>query len=164
MAEWSNFFMAVAGTSGALIGLLFVGLSINLKTILRFQSLPYRALEAIYLLFAALLVSLLVLVPGQGRVLLGAETLLLGLLAWGFTSYFTWASYRKRTTAVEKKHAWTHLFMLFFDQIATLSYLVGGSLLLTDNPFGFYWFVPAMLLSLVIAVMDSWVLLVEINR
>ena len=156
--------MAAAGTSGALIGLLFVGLSINLKTILRFKSLPYRALEAIYLLFAALLVSLLVLVPGQSRILLGAEILFLGLLAWVSTSYFTWASYRKRTTAVEKKHASTHLLMLLCDQIATLSYLAAGALLLADNPMGFYGLVPAMLLSLVIAVMDSWVLLVEINR
>jgi hypothetical protein len=164
MGDWSNFFLAVSGTSGALIGLLFVGLSINLKTILRFASLPYRALEAIFLLFGALLVALLALVPGQGPFLLGAEIASLGFLTWGATSYFTWASYRKRTKAIEKKYASTHFVMMLFDQITTLSYLAGGFSLMNNSPAGFYWLVPAMLLSLVIAVTDAWVLLVEINR
>jgi hypothetical protein len=44
--------------------------------------LPGRAGEAIVLLVAVLVVSTLVLVPGQSRTALGAELMVAGLLAW----------------------------------------------------------------------------------
>ena len=56
-AEWESLFVAEAGASAALAGLLFVALSINLERILKGSGLPGRAGEAIVLLLTVLVVS-----------------------------------------------------------------------------------------------------------
>ena len=53
MDQWVNFFFAEVGASAALTGLVFVGVSINLKRILSLPKLPNRALEAPVLLLGA---------------------------------------------------------------------------------------------------------------
>lgn len=75
-------FVAEAGASAALAGLLFVALSINLERILKGSGLPGRAGEAIVLLLTVLVVSTFGLVPGQSPRVLGAEVLGFGLLPW----------------------------------------------------------------------------------
>jgi hypothetical protein len=80
-AEWESLFLAEAGASAALAGLLFVALSINLERILKGAGLPGRAGEAIVLLLTVLVVSTWVLVPGQSPTVLGAELLGSGLFA-----------------------------------------------------------------------------------
>ena len=62
---WESFFVALAGAAAALVGLVFVALSINLTKVLGGRGLPERAAEAIVLLSSVLLVALLGLVPGQ---------------------------------------------------------------------------------------------------
>jgi len=79
-AEWESLFVAEAGASAALAGLLFVALSINLERILKGSGLPGRAGEAIVLLLTVLVVSTFGLVPGQSPRVLGAEVLGFGLL------------------------------------------------------------------------------------
>jgi hypothetical protein len=61
---WGELFLAEAGASAALAGLLFVAISINLTKILEVRGLVGRAGEAIVLLVAVLIVSTLVLVTG----------------------------------------------------------------------------------------------------
>ena len=79
---WGELFLAGAGASAALAGLLFVAMSINLERILQGAGLPGRAGEAIVLLVAVLVVSMLGLVPGQSPTVPGAELLGTGLVAW----------------------------------------------------------------------------------
>jgi hypothetical protein len=64
---WGELFLAEAGASAALGGLLFVAVSINLNRIIALRSLPGAALGAIVLLVAVLMVSTFALVPGQPR-------------------------------------------------------------------------------------------------
>jgi hypothetical protein len=70
---WGELFLAGAGASAALAGLLFVAISINLERILQGAGLPGRAGEAIVLLVAVLVVSMLGLVPGQSLRVLGMD-------------------------------------------------------------------------------------------
>jgi hypothetical protein len=56
---WGELFLAGAGASAALAGLLFVAMSINLERILQGAGLPGRAGEAIVLLVAVLVFSML---------------------------------------------------------------------------------------------------------
>ena len=81
MDQWHDFFLAQAGAAGVLTGLVFVAVSINLQKIVSDprSGLAGRAEEALVLLVAVLVASVLVLVPGQGLGMLGAEVLVVGL-------------------------------------------------------------------------------------
>jgi hypothetical protein len=85
MGDWHDFFLAQAGAAGVLTGLVFVGVSINLEKIMSQPALGLagRAGEALILLVAVLTASVLLLVSGQGTMIVGVEVLAIGLAAWG---------------------------------------------------------------------------------
>ena len=76
LEPWHDLFVMVGGVAGALIGLLFVAISINLDRIIAGANLPRRALETVAVLVAILTVAVLGLVPQPGWAI-GVETLLL---------------------------------------------------------------------------------------
>ena len=82
-AAWSDLFVATAGASAALAGLVFVAVSINLERILEFAGLPERALQTLLLLLGVVVVSIIGLIPGQSDTALGAELLAAGLIEIG---------------------------------------------------------------------------------
>jgi len=63
--QWHDFFLAVAGASAALLGLLFVGISINLASITAQERTDLRALaeQAFANLLWVLVISLIMLAP-----------------------------------------------------------------------------------------------------
>jgi hypothetical protein len=77
-AAWHDLFVALAGATAALTGLIFVAVSINLAQILKYRALPVRAAETLSVLVGLLLLAVSMLVPGQGHVALGIEILALG--------------------------------------------------------------------------------------
>ena len=82
VAGWSDFLTAVATTAGALVGLVFVALSINLARIIALPEVAGRAAETIILLSGTLAETLIALVPHLSRVQLGWALLLVALLTW----------------------------------------------------------------------------------
>lgn len=78
-SEWTDFFVASAGASAALTGLVFVAVSINIDRILALPGVPERALETVLTLLGVVLVSLVALLPGVSIEALGALLLLLSL-------------------------------------------------------------------------------------
>jgi len=155
LREWHDFFVAQAGASAALTGLIFVAVSINLGRILKYPHLPTRALEAIIILLCVLLISTWGLVPDQTCRALGVE-----ILATGVT---TWAVQTKALLSTRKSGYETRLRVLL-NQLPPLPFVVGGALLMLDQPSGIYWSVPGVLLSIISGVYCAWVLLVEIQR
>jgi hypothetical protein len=55
-------------------------------------------------------------------------------------------------------------FNLVAGQLAILPFLVAGVLIVARMDWGLYWIVPGAILCVAVALMDSWVLLIEINR
>jgi hypothetical protein len=159
-AGWENLFLAEVGASAALAGLLFVAISINLDRILKGSGLPGRAGEAIVLLAAVLVVSTLVLVPGQSRTALGAELLVAGLVAWLILVGIHVRAIRGRV-GPSRAMLGGRVVMA---QTAALAFLVAAVSLLLRAGGGLYWLVPAVVLCFVVAVLDAWVLLIEILR
>jgi hypothetical protein len=73
MHEWDTFAVALGGSAGALVGLLFVALSIHAKRIAASADLRGRAAQTMVIFAALLLAALLMAVPGQPDWVLGAE-------------------------------------------------------------------------------------------
>jgi hypothetical protein len=157
---WDDFFIAQMGASAALTGLLFVGLSINMQKIVSFPSLPDRALNAFVLLGAILLISLLFLVPGQSAGALAVEVLVTG----GAIAFVAVRASGRSLRQTPEPYRAFHALETGVVATATLCYPLSGVLLLTDPTFGAYPVVAAVMLSFIIALIDSWVLLIEINR
>jgi len=157
---WENFLLAEVGASAALTGLIFVGVSINLKRILGLPRLPSRALEALLLLLTVLVVSSLMLIPGQALRIMGFELLGVGLAVW-VTMLFIDINMLRVTKRKYRAHNW---LLIAMNQLSLLPYIIAGVLVLLQGANGLYWLPAAVLFSFVKAVVEAWVLLVEINR
>jgi modulator of FtsH protease len=80
---WHDFFLAAAGASAALLGLLFVGVSINLAAIAADERVDLRARagQAFTNLVFVLLIGLLMLIPNPDPRLLAASLGLVSAIA-----------------------------------------------------------------------------------
>jgi modulator of FtsH protease len=158
-SEWTDLFVATAGASAALAGLVFVAVSINIQRILEFPGLPERALETILLLMVVLLVSIVGLIPGQGHVALGVELLVVSLAVGG-------AIFRLPTVRSDVKdepRVW--LLSRWVVRVSAMAPLViAGVSLLAESGGGLYWLVAGIAFAVTGAVANAWVLLVEILR
>lgn len=159
MQGWDNFLLAEAGASAALTGLIFVGVSLNLSKILAMPRLPNRALEAL-LLITILVIASLLLVPDQSKTMIGAELTIAGFAC--VSIMFRLDLRIRRDTDVKYRRAF--LFNMVLSQIASLPYLIAGLLVLAGHINGLYIMVIAMIFPFIKALLDAWVLLVEINR
>jgi hypothetical protein len=158
--QWANYFVATAGGAAALAGLIFVSVSLNLKKILSLKQLPGRALESLLLLINILITGSFCLVPGSTPLWLG--------VAVEACSSFVWILNTRMDImmllGVGKDHRHHYLQNLVFTQAATLPFLTGGIFLINGTFSGLYWLVAGITLSFIKALLDAWVLLVEINR
>jgi hypothetical protein len=159
-SEWHDLFVAAAGASAALLGLLFVAVSINIERILKYEGLPGRALEAMLLLTLVLIVSIAGLVPGQSHLALGLELLLVSAVVAAIVlrQPIVVADAGGREPVCWKLTRWAvRLAGLVPIAIAGLSLAVeaGG---------GLYWLATGIVLAIVAAIAGAWVLLVEILR
>ncbi len=159
MEHWTDFFVAQVGASAALLGLLFVSLSINIEKILALPGLASRGLLALMLLLAVLLAGSLMLVPGQAATLQGAEVLAIGAILTLSGGRIQWRAFGAHPGHRLNSTANTVLFLA-----SVLPYLAAGVSLAMGAGHAPYWLAAAMLVSFIKAVTDAWVLLVEINR
>jgi len=160
MSGWENFFVGELGASAALTGLVFVGVSINLTKIMASSYLPNRALEALVALVVVLFISSLLLIPGQAFLAIGIEVLLIGLLDWLTMGLLQLTTLRK----MQAQYRRAYVRSIVVCQVAALSFVLAGVVLLIFGIGGLYWIVAATLLSFLAAFTDAWVLLIEINR
>jgi hypothetical protein len=107
-----------------------------------------------------LVVAMLGLVPGQSPTALGAELLGAGLVVWLILVVTHVRAVRERVGPSPG----TLAGRVVLAQLAVLPFPVAGVSLLLGAGGGLYWLVPGVVLCLVVAVLDAWVVLVEILR
>lgn len=161
---WSELFLAAAGATAALSGLIFVGLSVNLRTVLATGKreggnvLAACGLEALAALLIVLVVSLVGLVPGIPRGVLAAFILL--------TAVGSVTSPVRALVASRRPAALRAITVVRLTAAAglTVTLLLAGVTLATGHGGGLYWLPAAFVLAVAIAAINAWVLLVEVLR
>jgi hypothetical protein len=159
-AAWEAFGVAFLGAAAVLVGLIFVGISINLDRLLASPWLFERAGAAIVQLVAVVVASALLLVPDQPRVVLGLELIALGVGA----SLLLANLLLRHRGEVDARYRRLGDSAAVMGLLGLLLFSMAGLTLAADAPGGLYWLVPAVLICTIRAILDSWVLLVEVNR
>jgi len=154
---WHELYVMVGGAAGALAGLLFVAVSINLDRIISQKYLPRRAAETLAIMIGLLVLAVLVLVP-QSTLALGLETVVLGLVI------ILIMIARFRVPRSPGQSTLVHYVPAVILALFGLPLLAGAISLLVGAGGGLYWFVPAVVLGFAGAVTNAWVLLIEILR
>ena len=160
MEAWAGFFAAQVGASATLAGLLFVGVSLNLTKILASTRLPDRAFEALILLVAILIIASLMIIPAQPQTLIGLEILIPGLFLWIVITRIDLRILRETDDQYQRQF----LSNMILTQLASLPYPIAGAAVLIIGTNGLYVLPVAVLFSFSKAILDAWVLLIEINR
>lgn len=157
--EWTDFFVAAAGASAALAGLVFVAVSINVERILQFRGLPERALATVLLLLSVVLLALICLIPGQSREALAAELFVVSLVFAGTILRLTSPARTDHDRSLA--HIASHWLLV---ALGTIPFVVGAVSLFVESGGGLYWVAAGVVLATAGAVANAWVLLVEILR
>ena len=160
MEPWHDFLVAVAGASAALVGLLFVGLSINLERLLATPHLLHRAGASLAALGSMLIISCLLLAPGSTLAQYGMSIMIVAIVTWGLVTYWCYRAIGEAPPDFRR----TQVFALVVLQLATVPGVVAGFMVWRREEAGLDWLVPAFLAAFIIAMSNSWVLTVESRR
>ena len=159
MADWTTFAVLLGGAAGALIGALFVSISIRVETIASSVELRSRAAATLALFVTALIASILIAIPHQHDRILGLELLVvdLALIACLLT-----LDRRARSSPSGRRIA-DVLRVASPDTITSVLLLVSAVLLAADVDAGRYVLVAAMLSALTGGVITAWLFLVRVS-
>jgi modulator of FtsH protease len=157
---WQALFGAVAAASAALTGLLFVALSINLKRIIGTPEHLGRAREVLGQLLSLLLLSIILLIPGQNRLVLGTELVLFGAILAGVSVFL----HRQTLKGIRpgRRVRWGARVAVW--HVGTLAIPIAGASLLLGHYGGLFWLVFTVLIYFLWSSINAWTLVVASIR
>jgi hypothetical protein len=161
VTQWHDFYIMV-GTAGAtLVGLLFIGLTLNIELIRRADFADLRTLAALTFnsFFYAIVFAVIFLIPDQVPIGLGLPLLAIGGLGW-LNVMFQYRRTRKSHRAWGRSTV-TNRF--FIPSVALLAVIVIAVSVMAGSTSGFYWLVPAMILLLASGSRNAWDLLIGLR-
>jgi hypothetical protein len=161
---WADLFVAAAGATAALSGLIFVGLSVNIREVLDIEEregnnyLTGRAIEALVALLNVLVISLVALTPAIHR-----WTLACVILATAVTTAIS--PVRAGQDGLSAGHTSVGtVSRIGFASALSLTLVAAGATLVAGRGGGLDWLPAAFVLAVLVAAINAWVLLVEILR
>jgi hypothetical protein len=156
---WSEFNVAMVGTTAALAGLVIVAASVNIGDIIKAGSLTARLAAGIAGLVLALAGSAIGLFPGIGRIPYGLAVI---VLAAGAAVFQLQAARRIMADPGSQNHLrWPKSVVGF---LAPLAYIAGGALVALGDPHGLAWMAIGSIVAVMAALLISWIVLVEVLR
>jgi hypothetical protein len=161
---WGEFFSTCAGATSALTGLIFVGLSVNIRTILELDKregarfLTGRAIEALVALLNVMVISVVALTPTISRGVLAALILIVAAESGISPGRVVQAARGQSGLST------TILIRLVTALALTVALLASGVTLAAGAGGGLFWLPVAFVLAIFVASVNAWVLLVEILR
>jgi modulator of FtsH protease len=155
--QWQALYATVAGATAALTGLLFVALSLNLRTIIKVPAHRARAREILGCTLSLLVLSLLMLIPGQDRRVLGSE-LIAGCLVLALRSVWL---HRQTFRGIVPGRRVRWALRLAVVHLGTVAIMVAGISLIVGQFGGFYWLGLTVLVYTLWSLNNAWLLVVQ---
>ena len=157
--DWGNFGAVAGSASGALVGLLFVAISLNRDRIARHPALRASAAQTLMVLMLPLIIALLLLTPHQPSRVLGIEITALGVIhGLGLAI----VGRRKREAGGELNSRLARVLDVTTPNLLTTVFvLAAGAGVIAGYTNGLYWLVPAVVVALIIGVLNAWLFLIR---
>ena len=133
---WSDYGVAIVGGSAALVGLLFVAVSVNSAWFSSSKENRGRAGQALVLFVIPLVTSILLVIPGQSTAALGIEIAAFGLLA-GWVLLALGTPNQRISTCVRRHRPRSPRTFI------TVALIVCGASLVIGHFGGLYWLAGA---------------------
>ena len=156
---WATFSGAIVTADAALVGLIFVAVSINLDHILALPGMDALAFEALLVPSVVLISAVAVLVPGQPVAALAVE-LVLVVIAHVAVS----ASSRRAAKASAPEGRHDDVLTQVIQSIPGVLILIAAGSLALGAGGGLYWLAPAWVVGMLLGIFNAWRLLVEVKR
>lgn len=157
--DWGNFGEVAGTASGALVGLLFVAVSLNRDRIAQHPALRSDAAQTLVVFMLPLLVAILLLTPRQSSRVLGVELIVLGAVHGVVLAV---SARRKRKPGNELQSQLARLLEYTSpNTTTTLLVLTAGATLTAGYVGGLYWLVPAVIVALIGGVANAWLFVIE---
>jgi hypothetical protein len=156
---WETFAVVIGGAAGALIGLLFVSVSIRIDVISASPEFRNRGAATLSLFLTVLLIAILLVVPGQDAREFGAELLALASALGGGL----WWLNRRATVQPSAQPISRVLATVSPDAITTILLFAAGVLLLAGVDDGVYVVIPAVIAAITGGVASAWLFLIRIT-
>jgi predicted DNA repair protein MutK len=160
LEAWDTF-AEICGTAAAtLTGLLFVAVSIKIASIVRSQELRNRAAQTLSLFAIVLIISALIAIPGQAYSALGAELVVLALIAGTGTHILD----RRAKGEKSDQAIGPVLEAVTPTTITSLLLLAAGIVLVLGVHAGLYVLVGPVFVALAGGLTSAWLFLTKITE
>jgi hypothetical protein len=156
---WDTFAVITGGAAGALVGLLFVSVSIRIEVISASPDFRSRAGETLSLFVSVLLVAVLLAIPQQGPWELGVELLVLAAVQGAGLFWLDPAA-----TASPSAQPISRVLAVLAPRTITTGLLaLAGRLLAVGVDDGIYVVVPSVIAAMTGGVASAWLFLTRIT-
>ena len=160
MSEWADFAIVTGGATAALLGLLFVAVSLRIEVIAASDELRKRSAQTLSLLLTGLFAALLLTIPEQPRWVLGVE-----FLALAVATAITVIVLDPWTIRQRERSTIGRVLDITTPNITTCLLLAAVSVaLLLGHQWGLYLLVPALVAVLSGGVWNAWLILVKLSE
>lgn len=156
---WNEFNLGILGAAAALAGLVIVAASVNIAEIVKERSLTARLGAGIATLVLAITASALALFPGITLFWYGIAVLVATALCSAFPIHAARALIADRDPLSRYKGVRSAVNFL-----PAVVYAIGAALLIAEVPAGLTIVAIGAILAIPVALMISWVVLVEVLR
>ena len=158
--DWETFGLVIGGAAGALIGLLFVAISIRATTIAAAPDLRNRAAQTLVIFVSPLLIAILIAIPAQPDWLLGAEFVVLAVLLAVVLVLLD-----RRTWDGGSDRRLSRILKVVSPNTVTATGIAAtGVLMLCGLRWGIYVLAPSMCVAIVGGLASAWLFLTALGE
>jgi hypothetical protein len=156
--SWDTFAVIVGGAAAALLGLLFIAISIRLNVVAGSQELRNRSAQTLVLFGIILVLAVLLAIPDQSRVVFGVEVVALAVLGGAGLTVLDWRARGDRS----QQGIARVLDLVAPNTITSVLLLVAGVLLLFGLEAGLYVLVAPVVVAFVGGLTSAWLFMTRV--